>query len=71
MTASAIQGNVALPLSSKYTGPGTPLRTTGLWLRTMEKGLGESELIQDHRVWCTFIRDAVNSIGDAGSIRPG
>ncbi len=41
--------------------------------RTMEKGLGEisSELAQDRRVWGASIRDVVNSIGDAGSTRPG
>ncbi len=46
-------------------GPGTPLR-----LRTMKKGLRESELALDRRACCASVRDVVNSIGDAGSARP-
>ncbi len=30
-----------------------------------------SELVQDRRAWSASIRDVVNSIGDAGSTRPG
>ncbi len=30
-----------------------------------------SELAQDRRAWSASVRDVVNSIGDAGSTRPG
>ncbi len=30
-----------------------------------------SELAQDCRAWSTSVRDLINSIGDAGSTRPG
>ncbi len=53
--------------------PGTDLRTASLRPRTMKKGLGEvsSELAQDRRAWIASVRDVVNSVGDAGSTRPG
>ncbi len=48
---------------------------TALSLRqcTMEKGMGEmsSELAQGRRAWSASVRDVVNAVGGAGSIRPG
>ncbi len=38
--------------------------------RTMEKGLGEL-FAQVRRSWGASLRDVVNSIGEAGSTRPG
>ncbi len=53
--------------------PRTYLKRTGSQLRAMRTRLSLNRKFQtcSRRAWSASIRDVVNSIGDAGSTRPG
>ncbi len=73
-TSYAVQVNWGPTEAEGIHDQGRPqilFRAANLRLRTMEKGLGESDLGQDRRAWSALARDVVNAIGDVGSTRPG